>query len=112
MEITFNELKSKDIINIYDGKRLGKAMDISFDKQTGSIIGIVVPGERRMFKKPEDIFIPIHLIKKIGEDVLLVKLAPDSEPQQPSMSETSKQSYSANGRTVYARYKRVVEKEK
>lgn len=110
MEITFNDLKSKDIINIYDGKKLGRASDISFDKSSGAVLGIVVPGEHRIFRKPDDIFIPISRIRKIGEDVILVKLS----PEQPSIINNSEQKpvYNSKDRTVYARYRRVVQKEK
>ena len=59
MEITFNEIKSKEIINIYDGKKLGHAIDIVFEKFTGGVSGVVVPGEHKIFRKNEDIFIPI-----------------------------------------------------
>ena len=103
MEITFENIKSKEIINIYDGKKLGFASDITFDKGTGKVLGISVPGTKRIFKKPEIIFIPIDNVKKIGEDVLLVKIAP--EMNSCASNKTSEG-------VVYARYKKVREKEK
>lgn len=74
MEVSFSDLKEKEIINIYDGKKLGHIVDILFDHATGSIQGIVVPGERKLFKKGDDIFIPLGRLKKIGDDVILVTL--------------------------------------
>ena len=116
MDITFNEIKDKEIINIYDGKRLGHAIDVCFDKNVGTVVGIIVPGEKRFLKKAENIFIPIANIKKIGEDVLLVKLAPEGYDNtfQPSTENkrTGEQEKLKSPRVVYARYKRVVEKEK
>ena len=112
MEITFNELKDKEIINIYDGKKLGKAIDISFDKDMASVIGIIVPGEHKIFRKTQDIFIPISNIKKIGEDVMLVKIAPDLTLNNIQKSNKQSMVYGDDKRAVYARYKRVVEKEK
>lgn len=104
MEISFALLRSKEIVNIYDGKRLGRAVDIVFEKETAKILGIVVPSEKKFFRKQEDIFVPIELIKKIGEDVILVKLSPEGvvEKTQKQNDENQK---------VYARYRRVVQKE-
>lgn len=73
MDITFNELREKEIINVLDGKRMGRVEDIIFDKDEGTIKGVMVPGERKLFKKSDDIFIPINELRKIGEDVILVK---------------------------------------
>jgi len=109
MEITFNELKDKEIVNLYDGKKLGRAIDITFDSVNGAVLGLVVPGEHKIFRKSEDIFIPISNIKKLGEDVVLVKLSPD-EPVRENL-QSQRVNYRPNNRTVYARYKRVVEKE-
>ena len=108
MEITFEDIKNKEIINIFDGRKLGHASDLTFDKQTSRVLGISVPGEKRIFRKAEQIFIPIENIKKIGEDVCLVKIAPEG------VRRVSQADVQANRtpREVYARYKRVVEKEK
>lgn len=105
MEISFALLRSKEIVNIYDGKRLGRAVDIVFDKETAKILGIVVPTEKKLFRKQEDIFVPIEHIRKIGEDVILVKLSPEGVVQE----QVKKQN--AESERVYARYKRVVSKE-
>ena len=111
MELTFNELKSREIINIYDGKRLGRASDIIFDSVDLKIIGMVVPGEHKMFRRNDDIFIPISKFRKIGEDVLLVKLSPDIAVENNSNKTISKDK-DDKSRTVYARYRRVVQKDK
>ncbi len=74
MEITFNELKEKEVINVTDGKRMGRVQDVIFDKDEGKVLGVIIPGERKLFKKHDDIFIPIDELKRIGEDVILVKI--------------------------------------
>lgn len=74
MDISLSELKEKEIINVFDGKKLGHIIDILFDIENGLVRGIVVPGEKKFFKKSEDIFIPLEKLKKIGDDVVLVKL--------------------------------------
>lgn len=112
MELTFNELKSREIINIYDGKRLGRASDIIFDSLNMSVIGIVVPGEQKLFRKSDDIFIPISKVKKIGEDVLLVKLSPDISGEREIENLKNSNKNNDNSKVVYARYRRVVQKEK
>jgi len=103
MEISFSVLRTKEIVNIYDGKRLGRIIDISFEKETGRVLGFVVPGIKKVFKKSEDIFIPLELVKKVGEDVILVRLAPIEE-----MPKTRKQNEEVIRQTkTYVRYKRM-----
>lgn len=106
MDITFNELRSKEIVNVFDGKRLGRITDVSFDGVTGRVVGFVVPGLKKVFKKSEDLFIPLRLIKKIGDDVILVNL----EPIEGSIKKQNPE-YNSQLKT-YVRYKRVVDKEK
>ena len=112
MDITFNELKNKEIINIYDGKRLGRASDICFEKESNEVTGIIIPGEHRLFKKPEDLFVPISRIKKIGEDVILIKLSPDTNVSSYENQNSIREKNNINDRPVYAKYRRVVQKEK
>lgn len=77
MEISFSELKQKDVVNLIDGRCLGKACDIVFTYPQGQVCGIVVPGSkgRHWFRRSE-LFIDLKSITKIGEDVVLVNLRP------------------------------------
>ena len=77
MEISFTDLKEKEIINVFDGKKLGRIVDILFDNSSGVVRGIVVPGERKIFRKSEDVFVPLERLRKIGGDVILVNLKLD-----------------------------------
>lgn len=106
MEISFIDIREKEVINIYDGKKLGHIIDIMFDRQSGKVTGVVVPGIRRFMRKTEDIFVPIENLKKIGEDVLLVRLAP-----QENIS-TARTLADNEQLKTYMNYKRVVNKEK
>lgn len=75
-DITFCELREKEVINTVDGKKLGRILDMVFTCH-GDILGIVVPGEKRLFKSissNESLFIPWKCITKIGEDTILVNL--------------------------------------
>ena len=103
MDLTFNTLRSKEIINIYDGKRLGRITDVSFDNRSGRVLGFVVPGIKKVFKKAEDLFIPLELVKKIGDDVILVRLAPIEEP----LSRRIQTEEEIKNSKTYLRYKRV-----
>lgn len=73
---SFCELKFKDVINICDGRMLGRVIDIIIDVSCGRITGIIVPGERsfNFFRRQEDVFIPWRNILRIGEDVILVEI--------------------------------------
>jgi len=74
MEITFENLREKEVINIYAGKKLGRIVDIVFDLRNARLKGLVVPGDKKIFKKSDDIFIDIRQIKRIGDDVILVAI--------------------------------------
>lgn len=79
MENSFSELRSKLVVNLVDGKKLGHIIDLIFEQSTAKILGVIVPGSRgflSLFKSKEDIFIPYHCICKIGEDTVLVQLTP------------------------------------
>lgn len=73
---SFCDLKFKDVINICDGRRLGRVIDVIIDIPSGRVRGLVVPGERgfNLFRAPEDVFIAWRNILRIGEDVVLVEI--------------------------------------
>ena len=78
MEISFSELRTKIVVNLIDGKRLGNVIDLIFDECNAKILGVIVPGTKgisSIFKSREDIFIPYHNICKIGQDTILVDLS-------------------------------------
>jgi len=86
MEISFCDLRAKEVVNICDGKLLGNIVDLVFDSCSARITGIVVPGERNFFsffKNNQDIFIPFNKICKIGKDVIL------NNPQIAAQSTTT-----------------------
>lgn len=74
---TLNELKSKEVINLKDGARLGNPADIELDLETGRLVSITVFGQYRimgLFGKEDDIIIKWEDIKKIGDDVIIIDL--------------------------------------
>ena len=89
MDISYNELRNKEIINLADGSKMGHIMDIIFESDTGKINGFLVPGEKRIFKKSDDIFVPIEKIRRIGDDVILIRFE-FTEPYGKNMTKLDK----------------------
>ena len=82
--MSFLELKQKQVVNLCDGKQLGKVCDIVFTYPEGKVQGIVVPGGKGFRFGKADLFIDLRCVKKIGVDVVLVdiKSAPKSEKKR------------------------------
>ena len=77
METSFSELKQKEVVNVVDGRRLGRTCDIVFTYPEGRVCGIVVPGSKgRHWVRSSELFIDLKSLTKIGEDVVLVNLRP------------------------------------
>lgn len=78
IEYTFCQLREREVVNIADGKRLGRIIDMGFNCQ-GKILGIILPANRKFFKNitnNDNIFVPWRQVLKIGDDVILVELPP------------------------------------
>lgn len=74
MEISYSDLRVKEVVNLQNGVRMGKIIDMIVDCNGKNVLGLVVPGVHKLFKANEDIFIPWCNIAKIGSDVILVNL--------------------------------------
>ena len=80
METSFSELRTKEVINTADGRRLGKVCDLVFCYPENRVLGIVVPGGRGFgFWKSEQ-FIDMKNIIKCGDDVILVNFNMPPKP--------------------------------
>ena len=73
MELSFSELRAKEVVNTQDGRKLGRVCDIALCYPENKWIGIIVPNGRG-FMKRNDLFISLKNIVKIGEDVILVNV--------------------------------------
>ena len=74
-----SELGGKEIVNLNNGERLGVIADsdIIVDEKTGRIMTLLVPERKFQFKlfgESEDIEIPWHTIRKIGNDMIIIEL--------------------------------------
>ena len=94
MEISFCELRQKEVINVCDGKRLGRVIDMVISLHSCKVLGIVVPGNKKIFNTREDIFISWSNIQKIGVDVLLVQLTLSPQCDDKPHKKNAKQSKS------------------
>ncbi len=74
MEISFTELRTKEVVNTQDGRKLGRVCDIALCYPENKWQGIVVPGGRGWGFKKNNLFIDLRCIVKIGEDVILVNV--------------------------------------
>ena len=74
-DISFSELRCKEVVNASDGRRLGRIVDLVFSGETGKIKGIVTPASKRsVFSKSQELFIPWRCVEKLGEDVIIVNV--------------------------------------
>lgn len=78
--MSLTELRSKDVVNVDTGKKLGRVMDVEFDVCSGCMQAIVVPGEFKLAcairGEKNGIVIPWERIVRIGDDVILVRFLP------------------------------------
>ena len=78
---TTAQLREKEIINVCDGVRLGRACDFVFDISDARITALIV-NECSGFLglgKQNELLIPWCKIECIGEDTILVRLDPDDK---------------------------------
>lgn len=72
-----SELQRKDIVNINDGKIVGRIIDIEIDENTGNLINLIIDRTKyikSLFSAEEGAKIKFNQIKKIGSDVILIEL--------------------------------------
>ena len=75
LEETVCDLRTKEVINVSNGKSLGFIIDLVFDVKTAKILGFIVPNKNgifNIFSKNNETFIPYQCICKIGVNVVLV----------------------------------------
>lgn len=79
--MTFSDLRQKDVINVCDGRRLGRPMDIVLN-ESACAEALIVPagsGLLSMLKQEkEGCLIPWRRILRIGDDVILVDIGEEN----------------------------------
>lgn len=74
MEYNLTDLKKKKVINVADGKDLGKITDMVITYPEGKVKGIIVPGKKNGLFFSGELIIGFKCIERIGEDAVLVSL--------------------------------------
>jgi len=72
-----SDLKTMRIVNLANGKILGKISDLIMDVDRGYVKAIVMPGDIRwpaFWSSEKAVEVPWDKIKKIGQDVIIVDL--------------------------------------
>ncbi|MTI81392.1 MAG: YlmC/YmxH family sporulation protein [Firmicutes bacterium] len=75
--VKISELRTREIINVVDGRRLGVIKDIDIDMEQGKISALILPGTGRVLGflgREEEFIVPWDKIVKIGMDVILVEV--------------------------------------
>lgn len=70
------DLQTKDVVNINDGKNMGRIVDVEIDND-GKIVNILIEKRRffkRFFSNNSQYNIMFSEISKIGDDVILVSI--------------------------------------
>ena len=73
MQLNFSQLRTKEVVNTQDGRKLGKVCDIVICYPENRWIGIVAPNGK-WFGTKRGLFIDLKHIVKIGDDVVLVNV--------------------------------------
>jgi len=72
------DIKNKEVINIFDGRSMGYVSDIEINLESGTIEGIIIPSPKNFFnifgRNEDDYVIRWENIKTIGDDVILVNI--------------------------------------
>ena len=76
MICSFSGLRSKEVVNVKTGIKIGYVDDVEIDTVTGSVVSLIVYGRSRAFGlmgRDEDMIIKCRDIELIGEDTILVR---------------------------------------
>lgn len=71
-----SEFQVKEVVNVENGKLLGRIGDLDVNMVTGEIEHIVILGSGKMlglFGRESDVIIPWKNIVRVGDDVILVR---------------------------------------
>jgi len=77
----FSDLRYKEVIDIHSGRRLGYVCDAELDDAEGRLISLITPSRARffgLFGRDDDYILPWKCIQRMGADIILVELEPDT----------------------------------
>ena len=84
--MSFSEIRRKDVINIIDGRKLGRPIDLVLN-DSACAEALVVPGRSGgllgfLRQDREGCVIPWSRVRRIGDDVILVEVPADCRETQ------------------------------
>ncbi len=92
METSYGELKKKNVVNVLDGRDLGKVSDVAFTYPEGKVKAIIVPGKKNSFFRSSELIINFCCVEKIGDDAILVRLRENAcEARLAAQAETDEE---------------------
>ena len=76
--MSFSDIRRKDVVNICDGKKLGRPIDLILN-DNACVEALVVPGKAGgllgLFRQSQEgVVIPWNKVRRIGDDVILVEV--------------------------------------
>ena len=84
MELSYTYLRTKEVVNVVDGRKLGRVSDVVFCYPENRVTGIVAPGGKSFSFRKSEHFIEMKNIVKIGDDVVLVNIGCVPKPGKKS----------------------------
>lgn len=74
-----NELVGKEMVNIFDGMRMGTVgdSDMLIDEESGHIISIILPNRGNaltFWADRQKLVVPWEAVKKVGREVIVVDI--------------------------------------
>lgn len=72
-----SDLKNMRVVNLGNGKVMGKIVDLVLDVNRGYVKAVVLPGESKLlgiWNSDKVTEVPWNRIKKIGKDVIIIDL--------------------------------------
>ena len=84
MDYNLSDLKKKKVINVVDGKDLGKIIDLLISYPDGRIKSIIVTGKKNAFFTGCELIINFSCIERIGDDAILVSLCNEKNDRYSS----------------------------
>jgi YlmC/YmxH family sporulation protein len=73
--LKLSDIREKEVINLFNGQRMGYITDFEINLENGTLTGIVLSGESKVmsfFTKANDIYVEWSKIIKIGNDTILI----------------------------------------
>ena len=81
MGTKLTQLQCKEVICVDSGRRLGYVEDVQIQLPEGNVVSLIVPCAGRLLglgSIRQEYCIPWNCVRRIGPDIILVDIAPDT----------------------------------